>query len=128
MAKSELWGGPHDGMVVDTNPGQGYVDVPRYEAQPWGDKTDVGARCPKCNMLLAPCWRCGKPSQCGEAWCGDCAPEGGWNAPSAALSQPVSAEQPSGVAESTPDPPKAAQGGYILRRLVNGSGRRMWSR
>lgn len=32
------------------------------------------------------------------------------DAPSAALSQPVSAAQPSGAAESTPDPSKAAQG------------------
>lgn len=39
MAKSELWGGPHDGMIVDTNPGQTKVDVPRYASEPW--KKDV---------------------------------------------------------------------------------------
>lgn len=36
--------------------------------------------CSKCGGPLTSCVTCGKPAQCGEPWCVDCIPDGGWTA------------------------------------------------
>lgn len=50
-----------------------------------GPSADIGIvasapnpTCTKCGGALTPCAACGKPAQCGDSWCAECTPDGGF--------------------------------------------------